>query len=221
MGIFDLFKSKGKNIKSLIKALDNKDDQVRKKVRESIVAIGEQAIEPLLEALSSSIWNIKMNATLALGEIGDTRAVDLLLQGLQENIRIQAITALGKIGDKRAEKPLFDALKDPNDSARAFAAEALGNMGHIEPLLNAVDDISEFVKTTAIQALAKKSDPRIVEALSRPLRNANDWATRYLAAQKLGEFGDIKAEEALKTALKDSNQMVRDAAQKSLEQIMK
>ena len=162
-----------------------------------------------------------MNATLALGEIGDIRAVDRLLQGLQENIRPQAIQALGKIGDKRAEKPLFDALKDPQDSVRAFAAEALGNMGNIEPLLNAVDDISEFVKTTAIQALAKKSDPRIVDALSRPLRNANDWATRYLAAQKLGELGDRKAEEALKTALKDSNQMVRDTAQKSLEQIIK
>jgi HEAT repeat protein len=42
-----------------------------------------------------------------------------------------------------------------------------------------------------------------------------------LAAQKLGELGDRKAEEALNTALKDSNQMVRDAAKKIVRTINK
>jgi HEAT repeat protein len=220
VSIFSFFAKKGSNVERLIKALDNKDDRVRTKVRGEIVSLGEQAVEPLLKALSSSVWNIKSQAAIALGEIGDARAVDRLLQGLQEDIRIQSIKALGKIGDKRAEKPLFDALKDSNHSARAFAAEALGNMGHIEPLLNAVDDIHEFVKTTAIQALpAHKSDPRVVDALSRPLRNARDWATRWLAAEKLGELGDVRAERALTAALSDSNKMVREAAQESLTKI--
>lgn len=219
MGLFSFIMGKGGNVDNWIKALDNKDTNARKKVREKLVALGEQAVEPLLKAVSSNTWNIKMNAAIALGDIGDARAVDRLLQGLQENIRIQAVQALGKIGDKRAEKALFDALNDKNETVRAFAAEALGNMGHIDPLLNAVDDIHEFVKTTAINALAQKSDPRVIDALARPLQNARDWATRYLAAMKLGEIGDISAENALNSASNDSNQMVREAAQKSLVQI--
>ena len=224
MSILDFFKRAKlvpdeKKVASLIKALGSKDEAARKKARESLIGIGSPAVERLVQALKSSEWNVRMNAALALGKIGDVRAVEPLLQGLNEDIRIQAIVALGDIGDKKAEKPLFDALQDQNDNARAFAVEALGKMGHMDPLVRALDDISDFVRRTAVQALARTSNPNVVDYLARPLRSSRDWATRLLIAKTLGDLGNTSAKGALTEALRDENQMVREAAQLALNRL--
>jgi hypothetical protein len=207
------------NIPRLITRLNIKDEAERKRARASLVAMGEVALDALIQSLNSDVWNIRMNAAIALGNIKNPRAVEPLLRGLNEDIRIQAIVALGEIGDSRAEQPLHDALQDPNEIARAFAAEALGKMGHREPLIEALDDTSEFVKQTAIQALAQCADPTIATHISRVMRNAGDWATRYLAAKTLGELKYATAEGPLREALTDSDEMVRQAAKHALQEL--
>ncbi|MEW6620779.1 MAG: HEAT repeat domain-containing protein [bacterium] len=62
-------------------------------------------------------WLTWSAATNALGEIGDKRAVEPLLEALQSEAVIKRhpeciIEALGKIGDERAIEPLEKALKD-------------------------------------------------------------------------------------------------------------
>ena len=47
-----------------------------------------------------------------------------------EDIVIAAIETLGEIGDKRAVEPLIEALGDENDVVREAAKEALKKLGH-------------------------------------------------------------------------------------------
>jgi HEAT repeat protein len=213
------------DVAGLLKVLDSKDEDERNQAREALATIGAPAVDALIDALGSSSWNVRMNSAMALGTIRDVRAVEPLVRGLEQDVKIQAVVALGEIGDKRAEKPLFDVLQDPNDNVRAFAAEALAKMGHMLPSIEALDDTSEFVKRTAIKSLARFSDPRVIDHIGKPLRNAPDWMTRYLAAETLGNLGyendkmGAKADKTLTQALNDPQQQVREAAQDALKKL--
>jgi HEAT repeat protein len=65
---------------------------------------------------------------LGLGEIGDARGVEPLIQTLQDEdsfLRRVAAVAVGNIGDARAIEPLTRALEDEDGLVRQAAAEAL------------------------------------------------------------------------------------------------
>jgi len=71
---------------------------------------------------------VRKHAVEALGDIGDSRAVDPLIEALKyknEYVRVDAAIALGKIGDNRAVEPLTNALRDKDSYVRSNAVEAL------------------------------------------------------------------------------------------------
>ncbi len=74
-----------------------------------------RAVKPLMAILESGDDepDLKAAAAYALGEIGDSVAVDALINTLRternSKIGVEAAKALGYIGDKRAIEPLFDA----------------------------------------------------------------------------------------------------------------
>ena len=81
---------------------------------------------------------------ITLGKIGDPRAVEPLIDALQDdafaNVRGRAAEALGEIGDPRSVEPLIAALNDEDWLVRGRAARALGKIGDlraIEPLKKA------------------------------------------------------------------------------------
>ena len=88
-------------------------------------------MDPLIEALEDR--NTQEFATGALGEIGEP-AVQPLIQAVNDNPDIMAFLAkaLGEIGDARAVEPLIQALKDERSEVRSSAAYALRNMGDAE-----------------------------------------------------------------------------------------
>ena len=94
-----------------------------------------------------------MNAAYTLGELGDKRAIKLLIEALitadDADIRLNAAYSLGKSGDKRAIKPLIEVLsKDKEARVRFAAAKSLGLIGDektIEPLKNALKDEGKHV----------------------------------------------------------------------------
>jgi len=98
-------------------------------------------IEVFLAALedfeSENSWKVRSFAAEMLGEIGDTRAVEVLIASLEnENedspvVRATAANALGEIGDSSAVKPLIAALKDEDGSVRHQAAVSLENNGWV------------------------------------------------------------------------------------------
>jgi HEAT repeat protein len=101
-----------------------------------LVNVGEPAVKPLIETLESIHENTtQWGVAKALGEIGDSMAVQPLTQILmkesrkgemgEEILQKRAVEALGKIGDARAVEPLTQALKNVYPDVRQEAAKAL------------------------------------------------------------------------------------------------
>jgi HEAT repeat protein len=103
----------------------------------------------------------------ALGEIGDTRAVQPLADKLfseGREIRVSVASALGQIGDTAAVEPLIQALGDSDSSVRGNAAYALGQIGDtraVQPLIKALmSEKSKTPRQTVEEALEKLAGAR-------------------------------------------------------------
>ncbi|HDZ76666.1 MAG TPA: HEAT repeat domain-containing protein, partial [Candidatus Omnitrophica bacterium] len=86
--------------------------------------------------LESGYEGARNSAIQALGKIGDSRAVEPLIEALKDEyrfVRDSAIQALGKIGDSRAVEPLIEALEDEDVDGYVhyFVTQALGEIGDI------------------------------------------------------------------------------------------
>ncbi len=139
----------------------NAEDEEYRALAKALAAIGPPAANPLLRLLSSDDSELRRWAAVALGEIGDQKAVDPLLGMLEDSrseVRKAASLALGEIGDVRAVPGLVQALANRDLETRRAAAEALGAIGAegaMDALATAVRDQSELVQLSAIGALGK------------------------------------------------------------------
>ncbi|MHC1781377.1 MAG: HEAT repeat domain-containing protein [Anaerolineaceae bacterium] len=92
-------------------------------------------VKGLIKILESHQDNkLQLEAVTALGEIGNSLAVDPLIQAIKSDlpvdIRSAAATALGKIGDPRAVEPLIPiTFEDPDRHLSLSAALALEQLG--------------------------------------------------------------------------------------------
>lgn len=106
------------NIDSLIADL-NCDDTIKcQHARRSLVNMGERAVGPLTEALSSEKYWVRWEAAKALGQIGSSTAVQSLIRALEDNesdVRWLAAEGLIAIGQEAME-PLLIALIEHADS---------------------------------------------------------------------------------------------------------
>ncbi len=165
--------------------------------------------------------SIRQAAAQALGELGDKRAVNPLinmLDDLDPNVRSNAAQALGKLGDKRAVKPLINRLNDSGSSVSSNAAQALGELGDkraIEPLFNRLSNSSLCDYPYAAQVLGKLGDKRAIKPLINRLSDSNSGVSSS-AAQALGKLGDKRAVRLLITRLSDSSSGVRSNAAQAL-----
>jgi HEAT repeat protein len=194
-------------VETLIAALKDKDDYVRKAADEALVKIGAPAVEPLIAALKGENKDVRQAAAAMLGRLGwqpgrdETAGWYWMVKGDWDNC-----VALGS----PAVKPLIAALKDKD--VRKAAAEALGRLGW-EP---AQDEMAGWYwmakrywgQCVVLGALA-------VEPLIAALKH-KDSDARKVAAEALGEIKDPRAVEPLIAALKDEKWDVRAAAAEAL-----
>jgi hypothetical protein len=133
------------------------------KSQDDFTEIVWQRAEPLIEALMDRNRMVRLNATEALGKIGNERAVEPLIKTLEDDwdsvVRLFATEALGKIGDARAVEPLIKTLENADNNVRRYAAaEALGMINDeraVEPLKEALQDDYKGVRHAAKEALEK------------------------------------------------------------------
>lgn len=119
-------------VPSLLKAMSDEDNDVKWK---AVVALGKMkgaAVGPLIEAFGNDDWRIRGRAAEALGNIGDTQALETLINAFvgrnkdrNKYVRGRVAEALGKIGDERVVKPLIQAKDDEYIYVRTKAEEAL------------------------------------------------------------------------------------------------
>ena len=97
-----------------------------------------KAVDPLIKVLddlieNDQLWEADSGEIFgALGKIGDTKAMNFLIECLQnkaETVRLAATKALGKTGNMSAVEPLIKALEDEDKSVRRAATYALDELG--------------------------------------------------------------------------------------------
>lgn len=130
-------------VPALVEGLAEPDKRIRIRAITALGRIRDKrAVDPLIHCLDDSETAVKCAAVWALTPLADHRAADRLLRLWDEGeCRRQVAVALGAIGDKRAVQPVMVALKECADSAQstgnwnrsAFTmrsyASALGELG--------------------------------------------------------------------------------------------
>lgn len=162
------------------------DEQIQPAIADSIVAIGADAVEPLIAKLEAA----------------------------SPSARVAAADLLGRIGDRRATVPLIDSLDDADADVAAAAAAALGNIGeaHAAPaLMSAFAHPAAPVRRAAIAAVsaigAADTADHIRQALTHP-----DPRVRECAIRVAGYFGFPDTVRHIVAALADPIEDVRRAA---------
>jgi HEAT repeat protein len=158
-------------IKSLVADLDNKDGIVRVRARKSLVAIGGQAVKPLVKALASKREWVRWEAAKALGQIIDPMAVQALVKALEDkmfDVRWLAAEGLISMG-REALVSLLETLVEHPDSF--WIREGVHHVLHdinkgalkekLHPVLAALESFEPTVEVplaakAALQALVKK-----------------------------------------------------------------
>ena len=147
-----------RSIDELIELLNDKDEFVVEDAVGELELRADEAVDPLIDALSSRKKQIRLNAATLLGAINDPKAIPALIDTLKDNnklVRREASTALSRMGQPAVD-PLIETLEDEDWRVRGAAAWALGNIGDekaIPALEKLLDDESGFVKQGAQSAL--------------------------------------------------------------------
>jgi HEAT repeat protein len=139
-----------------------------------------RVVDALIATLKDPDRAVREDATIALGMIGDPRAIDALVEAMKDGaVKRHAIMSLGMIGDVRALQPIIDALR-----GKGIRQEGTPTPGCI---------VSEesFIREAAVTALGHFRDPRVIPELIMLLK---DVVLRERAAASLELIGDSAIE---------------------------
>lgn len=205
----------------LIQALSDDDGNFSKLVIEALGSMGEPAAGPLIEALQNESNHplIRGGAALALGEIGDHRALGSLLQALKDNhsvIRGKAADAL----DLMQWKPEEDSARfDYFIAKRKWKELSESGEAAVESLIESMKDDDPEIRKESASTLCQIGEAGgSVDALI-PALKADDRDTRSRVVATLGNLGDRKAVEPLLEMFTDKAFIVRVETARALARI--
>lgn len=146
-------------------------------------------VEGAIRLLRSPDVQLRQFVAYLLGRVGDARAIEPLIDALQDEnpgVRGAAANALGAIGDDAAVPYLKPLLNDTNQQLVVWAAYAITRLGHdyFAVLFHALTSDEVDVRRSAILALQQLDDPRAIPAL---LALSNDDARRFDADSTVAE----------------------------------
>ena len=180
---------------------------------ELCVALGAQAVDPLIEALAYSGPHTRGAAARALAALADPRAIKPLAAATRdkdEKVRLAAADALGEFGAQAALE-LIDAL---NAGGGAEVVAALGKIADgraVDALIAALRRVEPKVRANAAAALGKIGDPTAVGPLVSFPKDP-DWGVRKAVFEALTLLRDERALPALLDGLGDYDHHVYGAA---------
>jgi HEAT repeat protein len=193
-------------VELLIRSLGDLNSEVRQHAFQALqhIKLDPRASELLVKALGDD--SMRSHAALLLGNIGDARAIESLIEVLLNGDPIDrqdAADYLGTIGDARAIAPLIIALRDMDINPRLgqYAAIALGELGDaraVEPLIRALGngDVYPYA-TSALVAIGAPAVELLIGALGDGYFGISQSATSALidigapaVAPLIGALGD-------------------------------
>ena len=205
-------------VESLIADLGNKDGSARIRARQSLVAIGEPAVAPLVEALVNKKEWVRLEAAKALGQISipwgrhaNKAIISALISDLGSKdgiVRVRARKSLVAIG-KPAIGLLVEALASKKELVRWEAAKAIGQIDDptaTQALVKALEDDMFDVRWLAAEALIIIGQEALVPLLQALSRHSDSLWLREGAHHVVHDLADGKITEVLRpvlTALED------------------
>lgn len=196
-------------VQPLTQALDDRLYIVREQAAEALANIGGPALGSLIQALKHECRGVRDRAARALGELGDGRGVEPLVEALKDkdgwaHFMLTVLDSLERLG-AAAMAPLVGALRDEDSTVRWNAAAVLERQGW-EPQNDAekLDYLVATKKWTELVALGEPGLKPVIQAL-----NDESHFVRCEAVDALGKTGDARVAEPLIRALKDRDWRVR------------
>ncbi|MDN5279073.1 MAG: hypothetical protein PWR01_3038 [Clostridiales bacterium] len=196
-----------KGLQRLFDEIVKMDDNQRYLIRKSIVKIGSRVVESLMRLFKFKNPEILSFSASALGEIGNPRAVPVLITGLSHedwNVRRTCAYALTEIGERGVEK-IAEALKSANDDVRYWVTRILESIGEpgVPYLVKALKDPNREIRFFAAKALAGSFDPNVVRHLIDSLSD-EVWSVRKVAAESITRQENLEIEDLLRSISSDN-----------------
>ena len=139
-----------------------------------------RVVDVLVESLKDPDRAVREDATIALGIIGDSRAVDGLIEAMKDGaVKRHAIASLGMIGDPRALAAVLDVLK-----GKGIRQEG-------KPTPGCIISEEQLIKEAAATALGHFRHPKVIPDLILLLK---DQVLRDYASASLVLVGDSAIE---------------------------
>ncbi len=140
------------------------------------------------------------------------------LRNSDPRVRARLLEVVGEKQGSKAVKLLLPGLQDINPAVRKTAVDALARLGQnaIDPLREAVQDNSPYIRAGAVEALGIIGDPNFAD-FAQTLLQDDAVLVRKQTVQVLAQIKDESCIPPLRTALKDKDESVREAAEEALE----
>lgn len=196
---------------------------VRSSVIEALVRYGKRVTELLSEQLKAEDLEIRRAAVVALGRIGDPRAVPALTHLLTKDpeLMITTASALAQIGDRRAYDGLLSLMGYPDAAVRQAAVAALNSLGHPDMLTHTIDllqDKDPHVRESAVKIAGYFAFKECVTLLFDRCRDP-DENVRRAAIELIPYLENAPVLPTLIAALENETPKVRAAAARALGQM--
>ncbi|HSE99228.1 MAG TPA: HEAT repeat domain-containing protein, partial [Blastocatellia bacterium] len=206
---------KGDDVERALSELLNRSS-IRKEIVEALVRYGDRFIDLFIRQLDSPDPEMRQAAALALGRIGNTRAVPALIKTLSEDEEraIVIAGALARIGDRRAFEPLLELLRHPDAAVRQAAISALNSVGHPEMAgraLTLLTDPDSNVRESAVRLAGYFGYSECIDLVLERCSD-EDENVRRSAVEHLAYIEDSRVIPILSAALENETPRVRAAA---------
>ena len=116
--------------------LQLRNDEFKDDALNALVELGQPAVSRLIKALKDKDENIRKQAVLALGRIKEAAAIDPLIDMLADSdwfTRLTAAAALEAIGDERGRDAIKPLMKDPDMVVRMRVERILAKWKKKQP----------------------------------------------------------------------------------------
>jgi len=178
----------------------------------------------LVALLDDEAFGVRFEAAMALAEAREPKATPLLLEALHSRrLRLDATRALGTLGDAAAVEPLHRILHrwlmpwaDKLQAAAALCA--LGDAEGIVYLESKLGSRRHAERAAAIHFIGESRHPEARRHLEALLVAAHE-PMRDVAARALGLLGDPAARPALEAALEGAGDELTEDIQTALAQL--
>ena len=206
-----LVKAGNDSLQRLFDEIIKMDENHRYLVRKSMVKIGARIVEPLMRLFKLNNPEIKAFSASTLGEIGNPRAVPVLVGGLSDedwNVRRSCAYALTEIGERGVDR-IAEALKSSNDDVRYWVTRILESIGEpgVPYLVKALRDTNKEIRYFSAKALGSSFDSSITKDLILSLGD-EIWSVRKAAAESLCKLENLPIDEVMRY-LSSDNENIR------------